>query len=209
MILKGLVVGSLGCNCYIVGCEKTHEGAIIDPGGSAKAILDLTRKLRLHVKYIINTHGHGDHTGANRKIKADTGAKILIHEKDAPMISRGGINIFERLNPGLSVPSVDRCVKDGDVIKIGSEIELKVIHTPGHTPGGICLKTGNIIFCGDTLFAGSVGRTDLPGGSFKSLIKSIKEKLLYYDDATLLYPGHGPSTTIGKERKRNPFLKNL
>ncbi|MGE5396505.1 MAG: MBL fold metallo-hydrolase [Chitinophagales bacterium] len=206
MILKGIEVGGIGTNCYIIGCEETMEAAIIDPGGSAAGIMRIVDQENLTIKYIINTHGHVDHIGGNAKIKEKTGAEILIHGDDARMLTSSAANFSLMMGNIITSPAADRLLKEGDIIKIGNTVELEVIHTPGHSPGGICLKTGNIIFVGDTLFNGSVGRTDFPGGSMKVLINNINEKLMCYEDDVVCYPGHGPATTIGYERKYNPFL---
>ncbi|MGI6453500.1 MAG: MBL fold metallo-hydrolase [Syntrophomonadaceae bacterium] len=207
MILKGLVVSSMAVNCYFVGCEETREVAVIDPGGEPGTILKYLEKEKLKPIYIINTHGHIDHIGGNQKIKEATGAKILIHEKDATMLENPRSSFAILLGSQIKAAPADQLLKDGDIIKIGNTVKLKVIHTPGHTPGGICLSTDNIIFVGDTLFQGSIGRTDLPGGSYSQLINAIKERLLPFDDDVVCYPGHGPATTIGFERKHNPFLR--
>lgn len=206
MILKGLEVGAIGANCYLIGCEETKEAALIDPGGDAPAILNMVAKSSLTVKYIINTHGHIDHIGANAKVKEATGAELMIHSADASMLTSSGRNLSLFTGQAASSPPADKELQDGDKIKIGNTIELEVIHTPGHTPGGICLKTGDIIFTGDTLFQGSIGRTDFPGGSYSQIINSIKQRLMLYDDDVVVYPGHGPASTIAFERKHNPFL---
>ncbi|MFO7884097.1 MAG: MBL fold metallo-hydrolase [Desulfobacteraceae bacterium] len=206
MIIKSLEVGPIMANCYILGCEDTGEAAVIDPGDEADRILIKLSEARLKVKYLINTHGHFDHVAANKRMKEITDADLLIHPEDAPMLAElnKAASSF-----GLSAensPDADRHINDGDEISFGS-ITLKVIHTPGHSRGGICLYTPGYLFVGDTLFAGSIGRTDLPGGSYDTLIASIKEKLLVFDDNTIVYPGHGPETTIGREKKINPFLR--
>lgn len=207
MILRGLEISTMAVNCYIVGCEETGEVAVIDPGGNARGILKILEDEKWKAAYIINTHGHIDHIGANRAIKEATGAPILIHEADAKMLINAVSNFSFMMGTQVTSPPADQFMKDGDIIKIGNTVELEVIHTPGHSQGGVCLKTDNIIFSGDTLFYGSIGRTDFPGGSYKDLIRNIKEKLLCYDDEVVVYPGHGPATTIGFERKANPFLR--
>ncbi len=206
MIIKKLEVGPIMANCFIVGCETTKEAAVIDPGDDADRILMALSKSELRVKYLINTHGHFDHVGANRRMKDVTGAELAIHPDDEPMLeelSRSALMF------GLSAensPPADILLNDGDEIKFG-EITLQIIHTPGHSKGGICLYTKGHLFAGDTLFAGSIGRTDLPGGDYDTLISSIKEKLLGFDDDTVVYTGHGPETTIGNEKRMNPFLR--
>lgn len=204
MIIKELVVGPLMANCFIFGCEKTGQAVVIDPGGDADKILLSLAKNKLTVKYIINTHGHFDHVGANGRLKEATGAEILIHPLDAAMLGSLSSNaaIF-----GISVensPPCDRTIQEGETISFG-ELSLKVIHTPGHTPGGISLCGDGIVFVGDTLFAGSIGRTDFPGGDFDTLIWSIRQKLFVMDDNVRVFSGHGPETTIGMERRYNPF----
>lgn len=208
MILKRVEVSSMAVNCYIVGCEETKEAAVIDPGGNAKGILKALEDGGMKAIYIINTHGHIDHIAANRTIKEATGARVLIHEADAKMLVNSVSNFSFMMGQQVTSPPADQYINEGDIIKIGTTVELQVIHTPGHSLGGICLKTGNIIFSGDALFYGSIGRTDFPGGSYQQLITNIKEKLLCYDDEVVVYPGHGPATTIGFERKRNPFLRD-
>jgi glyoxylase-like metal-dependent hydrolase (beta-lactamase superfamily II) len=207
VILKGLEISAMAVNCYIVGCEETREVAVIDPGGNPRAILKLLEDDELKAVYIINTHGHIDHIGANRAIKDATGAKILIHEADSKMLVNSVSNFSFLMGSKVTSPPADQFLKDGDIIKIGNTVELEVIHTPGHSPGGICLKTGDIMFVGDTLFYGSIGRTDFPGGSYKQLIENIRDRILCYDDKVVCYPGHGPETTVGFERKNNPFLR--
>ncbi|MBP2642310.1 MAG: putative metallo-hydrolase [Firmicutes bacterium] len=206
MKIVDLQVGYIGTNCYIVYNETTKDAAVIDPGGSAPDILSIINQEKLNVKYIINTHGHVDHIMANSQIKEATGADILIHEADADMLINPNTNLSAMLG-GASVKHVpaDYVLKEGNVIELGDD-QFRVIHTPGHTPGGISLLCGEVLFSGDTLFAMSVGRTDFPGGSHKTLISSIKEKLMVLDDNIKVLPGHGSATTIGEERQVNPFI---
>lgn len=205
MILKMLTVGPLQTNCYILGDEKSKEAVVIDPGGNFEEIEKQLMRLRLKVKYIILTHGHFDHTGALAQLKKTTGAEILIHSADAFMLSKDNRGQPFLLESGDEPCSADRTLKEGDKIQFGENI-LEVLHTPGHTPGGISLVIDKMIFTGDTVFCGSVGRTDLPGGSYRKLMDSIKTKLLSKYDDYVIYPGHGPESTIGEERRDNPFL---
>ena len=205
MILKTLVVGLLETNCYILGDEKTKDAVVIDPGEEFEEIDKQLKASALKVKYIVLTHGHFDHTGALARLRESTGAEILIHAEDASMLSSSGQAQPFLLDSGAEPCAADRTLKEGDKIRFG-EATLEVLHTPGHTPGGISLVTDKMIFTGDTLFCGSVGRTDLAGGSFSKLIDSIKGKLLAKGDDYLIYPGHGPATSIEDERKQNPFL---
>jgi glyoxylase-like metal-dependent hydrolase (beta-lactamase superfamily II) len=193
-------------NCYILGCESTKEAVVIDPGDDADRILMELSKAELRVKYLINTHGHFDHVGANKRMKEVTGAQLAIHPDDEPMLSQLSRSA---LMFGMSVedsPPADMLLEDGDEITFG-DITLKVIHTPGHSKGGVCLYTKGHLFAGDTLFAGSIGRTDLEGGDYDTLISSIKNRLLSLDENTIVYTGHGLETTIGNERRMNPFLR--
>ncbi|MCK5837745.1 MAG: MBL fold metallo-hydrolase, partial [Desulfobacula sp.] len=191
MFIKKLEVGPIMANCYILGCETTKEAVVIDPGDDADRILMELSKAELRVKYLINTHGHFDHVGANKRMKEVTGAQLAIHPDDEPMLNQLSRSA---LMFGMSVedsPPADILLKDGDDITFG-DITLKVIHTPGHSKGGICLYTKGHLFAGDTLFAGSIGRTDLEGGDYDTLISSIKNRLLALDDNTIVYTGHGP-----------------
>jgi glyoxylase-like metal-dependent hydrolase (beta-lactamase superfamily II) len=206
LIVKKLEVGPIMANCYILGCETTKEAVVIDPGDDADRILMALAKSELKVKYLINTHGHFDHAGANKRMKEATGAQIAIHPGDEPMLGELSKSAMMFGLATENSPPADLLLNDGDEISFG-RITLKVIHTPGHSKGGICLYTKETLFAGDTLFAGSIGRTDLPGGDYDTLISSIKDKLLKLDDQTLVYTGHGPETTIGKEKKINPFLR--
>ena len=205
MIIKTLVVGPIMANSFVLGCEETHEAAVIDPGDEADRILLALAESDLSLKYIINTHGHLDHVAANKRLKEVTGAPILIHPLDAPMLNQVASSAAAWGIAAENSPPPDRELEDGDKVTFGN-INLRVIHTPGHTPGGISLCTDREVFVGDTLFAGSIGRTDFPGGSFETIKKSIRQKLFALDDDLTVYPGHGPTTTIAEERRTNPFV---
>jgi glyoxylase-like metal-dependent hydrolase (beta-lactamase superfamily II) len=206
LILKSIVVGSFGANCYVVGCEETKEAVVIDPGGEVNLILDELKGKGLKVKYIVNTHGHIDHIGGNDELREATGAQVMIHEQDASMLIEPKLNFSGMMGRQEGFRAADTILKEGDVIEFGT-IKLKVLHTPGHTKGGICLLTDGLVFTGDTLFNESIGRTDFPGGDYDSIIKSIKEKLMTLPDETIVYPGHMGDSTIAHERKYNPFLR--
>ena len=205
MILETLTVGQLEVNCYLIGCADTGEGAVIDPGGDAEDILQALKKLGIKPKYIICTHGHADHIAAVDEVKKATGAKVLIHSADAEMLTDPQKNLSVFMGANVSLQPADQLLSEGDIIELGN-VKLEVLHVPGHTVGGICLKTDQAVFSGDTLFAGSVGRSDFPGGNHSMLIKGIKEKLLSLPDETRVYPGHGPDTLICQEKKHNPYL---
>ena len=200
-----LVVGPIQANCYVLGCERTKEAAVIDPGGDVDKILMTLAKDKLRCGYIINTHGHFDHTGDNKRLKEVTGAKLVIHRADAPMILDQGSSGSMWGMEVEDSPPPDLYVEEKDVITFG-DISLQVLHTPGHSPGGISLLSDKMVFVGDTLFAGSIGRTDLPGGDYETLIRSVKEKIFPLGDDVVIYPGHGPKTTVGRERRSNPFF---
>jgi len=202
---KHLAVGPLMSNCYIIACKQTREAAVIDPGDEADNILIAISEFKSRLKYILNTHGHFDHVGANARLKQVTGASILIHEEDAPMLNIVSSSAGAWGMSSVDSPPPDQTIKEGDIIDVG-QIKLKVIHTPGHSPGGVSFLTDNIVFVGDTLFAGSIGRTDFPGGNYNTLITSVKNKLFVLDDNVVVYPGHGPETTIGNEKSTNPFF---
>lgn len=207
MLFETVVVGALGVNCFILGCEETREGIIIDPGADADRVLAMVQKLGLTIKYVINTHGHFDHMGGNRMIVEKTGARLLIHEADVYFLTRAADSAAAYGLSADNSPKPDDLLTDGMILNFGKH-SLKVLHTPGHTPGGCCLYLegeGKII-TGDTLFADSVGRTDFPGSSHADLIDGIRNKLLVLPEETVAFPGHGPSTTIGHEKKHNPYL---
>ncbi|MFB3897554.1 MAG: MBL fold metallo-hydrolase [bacterium] len=205
LFFRCLPVGLLQANCYIVGDIKSNQVAIIDPGGDAELIINVVKKHRLQVQYIFNSHGHIDHIGANRAVKQATGAPILIHQADAewlihPFAPPIGLEFIN-----IDSPPADEYLSDGDCYNLGA-LDIKIIHTPGHSPGGVCFVLSDRILTGDTLFNGSIGRTDLPGGSEKEIFESIENKIITLPDTYLVYPGHGPATTIGEEKQSNPYL---
>jgi len=200
-ILETLVVGPLGVNCYILADSNTKEACIIDPGADPDLIRSKISERGVKVKFIVNTHGHGDHIGAN----ADFKVPVYIHAKDKASLTDPKENLSGMFFYNVISPAASRLLTDEDDVAVGA-LRLKVIHTPGHTPGSITLVMDNIAFTGDTLFAGSVGRIDLPGGSGGDMARSIKKlKKMIGDDVTI-YPGHGPSSTMGLEKQTNPFL---
>jgi glyoxylase-like metal-dependent hydrolase (beta-lactamase superfamily II) len=205
ILLKKMVVGYFETNCYLVGCATTKEGVVIDPGGDPDAILRAIEEMNLNIGMIVNTHGHADHIAANREVKSSTGAELLIHERDSCMLQNPVMNLSAAFSSAVISPPADRFLKEGETVRVG-KILLNVVHTPGHTEGGISLVGAGIVFSGDTLFAGSVGRTDFPGGSFDLLVESIRTKLVCLPATTTVLPGHGPNTTVGEERENNPFL---
>ena len=205
MIIKTMAVGPIQANCSILGCEETLEAVVIDPGDEADRILNALAESSLTLKYIINTHGHMDHVSANKKLNEATGAPIFIHPLDAPMLDQVASSAAAWGMNAENSPAPDRELEDGDEVTFGN-ITLSVIHTPGHTRGGISLLAGNDVFVGDTLFAGSIGRTDFPGGSFEVIRESIQQKLFKLGDDVTAHTGHGPTTTIGQEKRHNPFV---
>ncbi len=192
-------------NCYVVS-DDTGEGVVIDPGGMAKQILAYIREAKISVKAVLDTHGHCDHIGANDAIRDETGAPLYIHKEDAAMISDMKLNLSAFMGFRVISRPAEHLLSEGDKISFGQS-ELEVIHTPGHTKGGVCFVGEGVAFTGDTLFAGSIGRSDFPGGSERDLIGNIKKKLLVLPDETKVYSGHGPSSEIGWERRCNPYLQ--
>lgn len=206
MIVKQLSVGPIQTNCYIVGCEETKEGVVIDPGDEPERILAEVEKSGLTVKYILNTHAHFDHVMANKALVEATGAPLALHPLDLPLLRQNGGAMFFGMTVSPS-PDPDIELAEGDAIEFGTHT-FQVLYTPGHTPGHVSFYEAEvgIIFDGDVLFASGIGRTDLPGGNYETLINSINEKLMVLPDETTVCSGHGPVTTIGRERAGNPWL---
>ncbi|MFO7559767.1 MAG: MBL fold metallo-hydrolase [Desulfobacterales bacterium] len=210
MIIRQLRVGKMAVFCYLVGDEETKTCALIDPAAETEKILSLAEKEGFQVSHVINTHGHSDHTTGNADIIHSTGAKLLIHRDDSDRLNKVLHRVFSKILGGKGSPKADILLHEGDVIQIG-KIALQVIHTPGHTAGSICLYAGGNLFTGDTLFVGAVGRTDLPGGSYKQLLDSVHKKIYSLPDDTRIWPGHdyGPSphSTVFRERETNIYTR--
>jgi hydroxyacylglutathione hydrolase len=209
MFIEQRQVGQMAVFAYLVGDEESGNALVIDPAADTEGIIAAAEKKKVRIKYIVNTHGHVDHTGGNVDIKAETGAEIIIHEEDAGMLVSTPAALL-RMFCAKPSPPADRTVRDGDSITVGG-VKLRIIHTPGHSPGSIVLYTDGYAFTGDTLFVEAVGRTDLPGGSGEVMFDSIQRKLCTLPDETVVMPGHNyggtPTSTIGHEKKYNPFLR--
>jgi hydroxyacylglutathione hydrolase len=209
MFLKQMQVGNMAVFAYLLGDTATGEALVIDPAANIDGIIAQADQNKVKIQYIVNTHGHVDHIAGNLDMKNKTGAKIIIHESDAEMLTSTPAMILKMFGAKQS-PTADRTVGDGDIISVGG-ISLKVLHTPGHSPGSMSLYTEGYVFTGDTLFVGGVGRTDLPGGSSQVMARSIQQKLCTLPDDTKVMPGHNyggaPTSTIGREKTSNPFLR--
>jgi len=207
--LKSLVTGELKVNCYLLGCQSSGQALVIDPGGSARRILEILAENGLTLKMVVNTHGHFDHVGGNRALIEETQADLLIHADDLAIL-RGASEHAPSFGCRAIEPSPEptRLLQDGDRIELG-ELQFDVIHVPGHSPGGICLLGEGYLFAGDNLFAGSIGRTDLPSGDQGALMQALRDRVLTLPEEIVVCPGHGPETTIGRERRTNPFLRYI
>ncbi len=203
MVYKRLSTGMLGSNCYIIGDNRV--GVIIDPGADTAEIMTAVEETGLKIEYILLTHAHIDHICSMDSVREKTGAKVAVHRLDAGALADAWKNVSKLMGLNVTFKDADLILEDGSRIIVGG-LELEIIHTPGHTPGCICIKAGNTIFTGDTLFRMSVGRTDFTNGSQEDLVDSIKNKLFTLDEETTVYPGHGTSSTIGYEKKHNPYV---
>ena len=207
MIVETLIVGPLQANCYVIGCPRTRNAVVIDPGGDAPQILEVIGRHELKVVYLCNTHGHVDHVAANAALQRATGASLLIHAADRQMIEQPH-PFWAAMVGGVEPSHADGTLNEGDELVVG-DLSIRVLHTPGHSPGSVCFALDNLLLSGDTLFAGSIGRTDLPGGSMSTLQASLRRLIAEFDANTRVLPGHGPVSTIGEEMRTNPFLREL
>ncbi len=209
MILKTYTVGPLAVKAYLVACPRTREAFIVDPAGSEKEMAEGIQKEGLHLRYIVNTHGHPDHTCGNALMKELTGAEVLMHPADDELHRVPDVVSMFKAWGFEPAPPADAHINHGDTIQVGT-LSFKVLHTPGHSPGSICLYGHDHVITGDTLFVGAVGRTDLPGGSFETLIDSLKRYIVPLPDETVVLPGHdygpSPTSTIGREKRENPYI---
>ena len=206
MKIIAMEVGVIGTNCYVVINEEQKKGVVIDPGGDADQILEKIKQKGITIEAIFLTHGHSDHIMAVDEVREVTGAKVYISEANADMLTKASSNLSVYMGAGREFKAADEFLIDGETITAAG-LKFQVVATPGHTKGGICLLCGDTVFCGDTIFSESIGRTDLPGGSYSQILHSIKTKIMVLPDEMKLLPGHGPATTIGWERRRNPFLQ--
>lgn len=205
MKIYRIPAGLHGANCYIIVDESTNKSIIIDPGGDGQGLIDFIDKNNLNVEYIVLTHGHADHIGGVTELKDNLKVPIMAHSDELDLLMDSYKNLSSQMFPQPIEIEPSVLVNDGDKLNIGN-LQIEIIHTPGHTKGGMCLKIDDNIFTGDTLFKGSVGRSDFPGGNSALLIDSIRDKLLIFSDDTKIWPGHGESTTVGEEKLFNPFI---
>ncbi|GAB4336102.1 MAG: MBL fold metallo-hydrolase [Calditrichia bacterium] len=204
-IIQTLCIGNFEVNNYLVKCPETGETMLVDAGENPEPLLEAIRNFGGKLSYLVNTHGHGDHMGSNAAILNATNAKLLIHKLEAEYLINPQLNLSAFLGYPITSPKADRLLEEGDEIELG-KLTFKVLHTPGHTPGHITLYGHGVAFVGDVIFHGSIGRTDFPGGSTQLLIESIREKIYTLPDDTVLYPGHGTTTTVAREKASNPFV---
>jgi len=204
-ILEVLPVGLFQTNCYLIGCPETHQAMVLDPGGEVPPILGRVKALGLTIGQVVNTHGHYDHIVGNAALVRETGAALAVHELDGPFLYAPQYDFSILLGLRREPCQPGRLLRDGDVVEVGT-LSFRVLHTPGHTQGSICLLGHGVLFSGDTLFNLGVGRTDLPGGDMDTLMHSLEQVVLPLEDPLVVYPGHGPATTLGYEKRYNPFL---
>jgi glyoxylase-like metal-dependent hydrolase (beta-lactamase superfamily II) len=212
LVVDQILVGRFSVCCYLVSDLETKEAVLIDPGADADRILEAVAKRQARIRWMVCTHSHPDHVGANASVRNATGSSLALHSQEAAAVRSFKNRLFTRLMGGRPSPKADRCLEDGDILYFG-ESRLSVLHTPGHSPGSICLLAEGHLFSGDTLFVGGVGRVDLPGSSWRELGRSLREKVLLLPDDTVLWPGHHygetPTSTVGKEKLLNPFLREI
>lgn len=207
MEIKRIVTGAIEENCYLVW-DEANQAVVIDPGDEASKIIDEITKLQLDVKKIILTHGHYDHVGAVNEVKKATGAQVICHQEEKSIVEDETLSLGLYLGKEVSLPKVDACVSEGDEISVGN-LNFSVIHTPGHTKGGMCLLAGDSLFSGDTIFYGTLGRWDFPTGDLSELTSSITRKIFNLPENTVIYSGHGPETTVGAEKRQNEVYRWL
>lgn len=205
MIIETFPAGPFEANCYIVGDEKTKKGFIIDPSGKPDGILEIVKNLGLDIEFIILTHGHGDHFTGAYKVKEELKVPLYVHKEDEDLV-KGETKVLVPILKNMTLVDIDGFVSEESELTVGN-LKLEIIETPGHSMGGICIKVGDVVFTGDSIFFRSIGRCDIGRASRELLVKSLKEKILTLDENTILYPGHGPSTTVKDEKELNPFVK--